>query len=126
MKDEATRLAALRSGKVDYIGHNAGSSIKTPDAMESLQRTNPDLKVWPYYFRSNAGMAYNVSKPPFNDIRVRKALQLALDLETINKSYRLSENESGGVRPREPGCPCRFFSGRGGGLPTPDSTKLFI
>ncbi len=87
MKDEATRFAALRSGKVDYIGHNAGSSIKTPDAMESLQRTNPDLKVYPYYFRSNAGMAYKVSKPPFNDIRVRKALQMAVDLETINQSY---------------------------------------
>ena len=87
MKDEATRFAALRSGKVDYIGHNAGSSIKTPDAVESLQRTNPDLKVWPYYFRSNAGMAYDVTKPPFNDIRVRKALQMAVDLETINQSY---------------------------------------
>ena len=87
MKDEATRLAALRSGKVDYIGHNAGSSIKTPDAIESLQRTNPDLQVWPYYFRSNACMAYDVTKPPYNDIRVRKALQLAVDLETINESY---------------------------------------
>ncbi len=87
MKDEATRLAVLRSGKVDYIGANAGSAINTPDAVESIERTNPDLKVWPYYFRSNAGMAYDVTKPPFNDIRVRKALQMAVDLETINDTY---------------------------------------
>ena len=26
---------------MDYIGRNAGSSIKTPDAVESLERTNP-------------------------------------------------------------------------------------
>ena len=87
MKDEASRLAALRSGKVDYIGANAGSNIKTPDAVESIQRTNPDLKIWPYYFRSNAGMTYNLTNPPYSDIRVRKALQMALDLETINDTY---------------------------------------
>ena len=87
MPDEASRLAALRSGKVDYIGHNAGSSITTPDAVESIERTNPDLRIWPYYFRSNAGMAYDVTKPPFDDIRVRKALQMAVDVETINETY---------------------------------------
>ena len=32
-------------------------------------------------------MAYDVTKPPFNDIRVRKAMQLALDLETVNKTF---------------------------------------
>ena len=87
MKDEASRLAALRSGKVDYIGANAASNINTPDAVESIERTNPDLKIWPYYFRSNAGMTYNLTNPPYSDIRVRKALQMALDLETVNDTY---------------------------------------
>ena len=73
MKDEASRLAALRSGKVDYIGANAASNINTPDAVEGIERTNPDLKIWPYYFRSNAGMTYNLTNPPYSDIRVRKA-----------------------------------------------------
>ena len=87
MKDEASRLAALRSGKVDYIGANAASNINTPDAVESIERTNPDLKIWPYYFRSNAGMTYNLTNPPYSDIRVRKALQMALDLEAVNDTY---------------------------------------
>ena len=87
MKDEASRLAALRSGKVDYIGANAASNINTPDAVESIERTNPDLKIWPYYFRSNAGMTYNLTNPPYSDIRVRKALQMALDLDTVNDTY---------------------------------------
>ena len=87
MKDEASRLAALRSGKVDYLGANAASNINTPDAVESIERTNPDLKIWPYYFRSNAGMTYNLTNSPYSDIRVRKALQMALDLETVNDTY---------------------------------------
>ncbi len=85
--EEVARVAAMRSGKVDYIGHQARSALKVPDIVESLLRTNPDLKVWPYYFRSNAGMAYDVTKPPFNDIQVRKAMQLALDLETVQKTF---------------------------------------
>ena len=76
MKDEASRLAVLRSGKVDYIGANAGSNINTPDVVESIERTHPDLKIWPYYFRSNAGMTYNLTNPPYSDIRLRKALQM--------------------------------------------------
>ncbi len=85
--EEVARVAAMRSGKVDYIGHQSRSALKVPDIVESLLRTNPDLKVHAYYFRSNAGMGYDVTKPPFNDIRVRKAMQLALDLETVNKSF---------------------------------------
>ena len=85
--DESARVAAMRSGKVDYIGHQSRSALKVPDIVESLRRTNPDLQVHAYYFRSNNGMAYDVTKPPFNDIRVRKALQLALDLETIHKAF---------------------------------------
>ena len=87
MPEETARIAAIRSGKVDYIGAQARSALKVPDMVESLQRTNPDLKVYPYYFRSSAVQAYDLTKPPFNDIRVRKTLQLALDLETVNKTY---------------------------------------
>ena len=86
MPDESARIAAMRSGKVDYLGHQARSSLKSLDQVESLERTNPELNKFAYYFRSNFGLAYDVTKPPFNDIRVRKAMQLALDLDTVNKS----------------------------------------
>ena len=41
----------------------------------------------PFAFRSNDAFAANVRNPPFDDLRVRKAMQMALDLETVSKTY---------------------------------------
>ena len=43
--------------------------------------------VYTYSFRSDHGYALNVTKPPFDDIRVRRAMQMALDLETLSTSF---------------------------------------
>ena len=86
--EEVTRLAALRAGKVDYLGWIAGSNISSIDVVTRLQKTNPEVNLWPQSFRGDA-FALNVQIPPFNDIKVRKAVSMALDLETINNTlYR--------------------------------------
>ena len=82
-----TYLAALRSGKVDYIGWQGLANLNSIGQVESLMRTNPELVVHPWSERSNASFSLNVSKPPFDDIRVRHAMQMALDLETMNDTY---------------------------------------
>ena len=84
MAEESTSLAALRTGKVDILTRFA---IKTLDAARSLQKTNPDIEVHPFYFRAFAVFGLNTRNAPFDDIRVRHALQMALDLETINDTY---------------------------------------
>ena len=87
MKEEATRLAALRSGKIDYIGPDS-TQLTSVDQAESLQRTNPEIVLWPFAFRSETSAAFNLRRQSlFNDIRVRKAMQMAIDLETINNAY---------------------------------------
>ena len=87
MPDEATRLAALRSGKIDYIGPDS-TQLRSIDQAESLKRTNPEIVLWPSAFRSETGSAFNLRhESPFLDIRVRKAMQMAIDLETINRTY---------------------------------------
>ena len=86
-KEKATHLALMRSGKADYIGYAGASFLPTVDAAVSLQRTNPELNLWPYSYRSETAFAMNTQIPPFNDIRVRHAIQMAIDLETINETY---------------------------------------
>ena len=82
MPEQATVMAALRSGKVDF--RPFGTSLN--DGI-SLQRTNPEIVQHPVFFRSNDAFAANVRVPPFDDIRVRKAMQMGLDLETIATTY---------------------------------------
>ena len=87
MPEKETQLAALRSGRLDYIGQSGGGQLQAAQ-VESLQRTNPDIVVYPWAFRSETSVAFNVRHPsPFQDIRVRKAMQMAIDLETINNTY---------------------------------------
>ena len=41
MPEVATYMAALRTGKVDYVGQIGAASMRTLDQVESLQKTNP-------------------------------------------------------------------------------------
>ena len=83
MPEVATRLAALRTGQLDVLK----ALITTLDQVESLQKTNPEIGIWPNAGASIHSIGMNVQVAPFDDIRVRKALQMAIDLETINNAY---------------------------------------
>jgi peptide/nickel transport system substrate-binding protein len=74
-------MSALRSGKIDIL-----EDLNWEQAA-SLAKTNPELmQVSRPAFTSNA-IGMRVDKAPFNDIRVRKALQMAIDLKTISEAY---------------------------------------
>ena len=87
MPEEATRLAALRSGQVDVMGGPAPFALSPGPATEGLERTNPELKQFAYQNRGNNSAAFNITEPPFDDVRVRRAMQMALDLETVAATY---------------------------------------
>ncbi len=86
MAEEATRISALRTGKVDILQHTGGA-IRSLDVVRSLQKTNPEIEVHTYYQRAFQSFTLNIRNAPFDDVRVRHALQMALDLETINDTY---------------------------------------
>ncbi len=92
MPNQATRLAALRTGRIDFLG-TVGDSQISIDKINSLRRTNPEIALWP--FRSNNPLVFFYLNEPPNDTDVgqamrqsmRQALQLALDNETIARTY---------------------------------------
>ena len=87
MAEEATRISALRTGKIDIIQHAGVADIGNMDVIRSLQRTNPEIEVYSYYQRAFQVFTLNIRNAPFDDVRVRHALQMALDLETIDDIY---------------------------------------
>ncbi len=87
MPEPQTRVAALRSAKVDYVGYSGSSQVTRIDQVESIKRTNPDIVLQAYSYRSETSLIVNARRAPYSDVRVRHALQMALDLEGMAESY---------------------------------------
>ena len=87
MPEEATRISALRTGTIDIIQHAGVVDIQSLDVIRSLQMTNPEIEAHSYFQAAFASISLNIRNAPFDDIRVRHAMQMALDLETINETY---------------------------------------
>ena len=87
MKEEATYTAALRTGQVDMLTTGGGTVLSTFEAVNAIQKTNPDIQAFPFYSRALQVSGLNIRRPPFDDIRVRKAMNMAIDRDAINESY---------------------------------------
>ncbi len=79
--DNATSLAAMRTGKIDLM-----DTISLQDA-QGMKKTNPEIIQIPIPIGNAITVDPRDDKAPFNDVRVRQALQMSLDLPTIASTY---------------------------------------
>src|SRR5690606_27253639 len=75
ISDANTRFAALQAGDVDMMGLIPEQYVQTT--------TMPDLKVTQGTATAEITMALNNTRPPLDDVRVRQAINLAIDKQSI-------------------------------------------
>jgi peptide/nickel transport system substrate-binding protein len=74
--DEATtKFAGLVSGELDVAGISP--------SMAGLAARDPSLRVVTYPLLFSTGLVFNTTKPPFDDVRVRQAIDVALRRDRI-------------------------------------------
>ncbi|MFC2041802.1 ABC transporter substrate-binding protein, partial [Chloroflexota bacterium] len=94
IKDRSTRMAALRTGKVDRIAQMKDDAGLSPEEMGSLLRSNPDLQSAPCITqRSTISMRVDRPELPFHDTRVRQALAMGIDRQAILRDYYQGQGE---------------------------------
>ena len=79
--DNNKALEAMRAGQIDLL-----VPVSLQDA-QAMRRTNPEIVQIPLPFSVTVSVDPRVDKAPFTDIRVRKAMQMAIDLPAIAKDY---------------------------------------
>jgi oligopeptide transport system substrate-binding protein len=101
--DENTALTAFKTGSIDYMSNIP--PVQIPQLVSSGEAEVSD-QLGTYFY------CFNVNKKPFDDVRVRKALALAIDRQALTKTIT-----QGGQKPAIGFIPF--------GLPGADKSKDF-
>ena len=78
--DISTREAALRTARIDELGGF------TPEAGDDMAKRVPDIRRTPAATWNVSPIYMRTDLAPYNDVRVRRALMMATDFNTINKT----------------------------------------
>ncbi|MBI2918973.1 MAG: ABC transporter substrate-binding protein [Chloroflexi bacterium] len=94
MPDLSTQMAALRSGKVSLLQR------KVPAAVAMVLEKEPDIEVQSCPDKSAPGEIFlRTNQPPLNDVRVRRALSMAVDRKALLDTVLLGRGEMGPLWP---------------------------
>jgi len=76
VKDRSSQLSLFRAGQVDIPFYD--SRIPRSD-VASFKKSNPAYPIVYWDWLANRTLAMRTDKPPFSDVRVRRALSMAVD-----------------------------------------------
>jgi peptide/nickel transport system substrate-binding protein len=89
IKEEQARIAALKAGQVDLIprvSQALGADIASTANLQLLKQP---------YSSSYQCVAFNIRKPPFDNVKLRQALTTAINRDVIQKNIWFSTGEVG-------------------------------
>ncbi len=81
--DRATMIAAYRTGKIDFGTQDNGDLALSEK--DDLKRTNPEIQYTDWSRPNWFGLVPNLNNKLFQDIRIRKAIFLAIDRQEALK-----------------------------------------
>jgi ABC-type transport system substrate-binding protein len=83
--DNSTISAAFAAGEADiWVGHDRREA-------DPILKANPKAVSEPYLLDEVFGLMFNLSKPPFSDLRLRRALHLILDRQDAIKAVNFGD-----------------------------------
>ena len=92
MAEATTRVAALRSGQVDWI------EVPAPDSIPSLKSAGFQVSLWPYP-HTYPYVLRTLDDSPFHYVRVRQAINYAVDREGVCKLINGTARPAVGLYP---------------------------
>jgi peptide/nickel transport system substrate-binding protein len=79
--DEDEAMDLMRAGKLDVM------FVGSPVQAQAILKTNPEIVTIPAGVAPPPSLEMKIDAAPFNDLRVRRAIQKSIDLQSIAKSY---------------------------------------
>lgn len=78
--DAAAERAAFRAGQLDILSYQA---LPTKEDLDEVLKTNPNSQYERYPHAAQSGVIVNLRRKPFDDWRVRRALNLTMDRQKM-------------------------------------------